>query len=406
MNKTGIIARREFITAVRRLSYILLTISFPLLAILGIAIYGGVFLLGEGAPSPVEQQIGYVDDTGLFNGYTTPQGVVFTAYNTSDEAKDALLAGNISEYYYIPQDYLERGAVSRFTTKWELELPKVTIDEVEDFLVANLLSGEVSNEIMTRAQNPLFTVSFRLDKETGEVLPPEDLFATFGLPLIFAFIFMMSLMITSGYLIQGVSEEKENRVMEVLLSSVSARQLLTGKVLGLGAAGLLQIMIWSLFTVVLAAITAIFIPSLSNLTIPPYLIAFSIIYFILGYLLYGILLAALGAMGASARESNQWATIVVLPAMAPLWLIGLFMTNPEHVVFTALTFFPLTAPATVVMRLSAGSIPAWEILLSIAILSASIVAAMWIASRVFRTFILMYGKRPSLREALKYLRHG
>jgi len=169
---------------------------------------------------------------------------------------------------------------------------------------------------------------------------------------------------------------------------------------------LLQIMIWSLFTVVLAAITAIFIPSLSNLTIPPYLIAFSIIYFILGYLLYGILLAALGAMGASARESNQWATIVVLPAMAPLWLIGLFMSNPEHVVFTALTFFPLTAPATVVMRLSAGSIPAWEILLSIAILSASIVAAMWIASRVFRTFILMYGKRPSLREAFKYLRHG
>jgi ABC-type Na+ efflux pump permease subunit len=109
MSKTGIIARHEFMTAVRRLSYILLTISFPLLAILGIAIYGGIALWGGEVPSLLEQNIGYIDNTGLFNEYNTSQGAVFIAYNTSDEARDALLAGNISEYYYIPQDYLEGG---------------------------------------------------------------------------------------------------------------------------------------------------------------------------------------------------------------------------------------------------------------------------------------------------------
>ncbi|GAI22702.1 unnamed protein product, partial [marine sediment metagenome] len=269
-----------------------------------------------------------------------------------------------------------------------------------------LLAGEVSDEVLERAQTPLLPISTRLDPETGELIPPESEIAAFAMPYVFALLFIMSLFFTSGYLLQGVSEEKENRLIEILLSSVSARQLLTGKVIGLGAAGLIQIVIWLISSVALLAIASLFISLPEGLTIPIGLIIFGIIYFILGYLLFGILMTTLGSIGSTARESSQWTMIIVLPAVAPLILISLFINNPDHVIFTVFTLFPLTAPVAAIMKLSIGAFPVWELLLSITILTASIVGAMWLAARVFRTFLLMYGKRPSFREIRRYIREG
>jgi len=406
MKKTWIIAKREFLTTIRRISYILLTISFPLLGLLGILIYQGVTQWGGEGPPPEELKIGYVDETGMFDKYTSPDGVVFMLYDTSDEARAALFNEEVSEYFVIPEDYLETGLIQRYTTARELELPWTTLARIEDFLVANLLAGEVSDEVLARAQTPLVPISHRLDPETGEEVEQESEFAAFGMPIIFALLFMLSIFLTSGFLVGGVSEEKENRLIEILLSSVSARQLLSGKVMGLGAAGLMQIVIWLLSAVVLAAIASTTIPAIGEISIPIGLIVFGIMYFILGYLLFGIIMATLGSIGATARESSQVTGIVILPAIIPLWLYSLFIINPDHIVFTILTLFPLTAPVTAVMRLSSASMPTWELLLSLFVLIASIVGAMWLASRVFRTFLLMYGKRPSLGEIRRYIREG
>lgn len=400
MKKTWLIARHEFLTTIRRIGYILFTISFPVLAVLGMLIYLGVTYWVV-SPPPEEQKIGYVDNTGMFNEYTSADGVVFILYETNDAAKETLLSKEVSEYFVIPEDYLETGLIKRYTTQRELELPEATMALVEDFLVANLLSGEVSEELLERAQKPLLPMSIRLDPETGESIPPENLFVAFALPYGFGLLFMISLFVTSGYLLQGVSEEKENRLIEILLSSVSARQLMSGKVLGLGAAGLLQIALWLLTALIISTIAPI-----SGLSIPIGIILPCIIYFILGYLLFGTVWTLLGSIGSTARESSQWTMIVVMPAIVPIMLIGLFVTNPDHVIFTVLTFFPFTAPITAVMRLSNGTLPTWELLLSIAILIASILGAIWLAARVFRTFLLMYGKRPSLREIWRYIREG
>jgi len=406
VKKTWTIARHEFTTTIRRISYILLTISFPLLGLLGILIFLGVSQWGGEGPPPEDLRIGYVDETNMFDEYTNPDSVVFMIYGTNDEARDALFNEEVSEYFVIPEDYLETGLIERYTTERELELPQATMALMEDFLVANLLGGEVSDEVLERAQTPLLPISTRLDPETGEIIPPENPFAAFGMPYIFALLFMMSLFFTSGYLLQGVSEEKENRLIEILLSSVSARQLLTGKVIGLGAAGLIQIVIWLISSVALLAIASLFISLPEGLTIPIGLIIFGIIYFILGYLLFGILMTTLGSIGSTARESSQWTMIIVMPAVAPLILISLFINNPDHVIFTVFTLFPLTAPVAAIMKLSIGAFPVWELLLSITILTASILGAMWLAARVFRTFLLMYGKRPSFREIRRYIREG
>jgi ABC-2 type transport system permease protein len=406
MKKTGIIARHEFITTIRRISYILLTLSFPVLGLLGMLVYMGVANWSDGGAPPEELKIGYVDNTGMFNDYTNPDGAVFIIYDTNDEATEALFTEELNEYFIIPEDYVETGLIARYTTERELEQPWETRKLTEDFLIANLLDGKVSGEVLLRVQSPMLSVSTRLDPETGEIIPAESELTAFAMPYVFALLFMMSLFFTSGYLLQGVSEEKENRLIEILLSSVSARQLLTGKVIGLGAAGLIQIVIWLMSSVVLLAIASLFFSLPEGLSIPVGLIIFGIIYFILGYLLFGILMATLGSIGSTARESSQWTGIFVMPAVAPLILIPLFIENPDHIIFTIFTLFPLTAPVAAIMKLSIGAMPVWELLLSITIIVASIIGAMWLASRVFRTFLLMYGKRPSLREVRRYIREG
>jgi len=123
MKKTWTIARHEFITTIRRISYILLTISFPLLGLLGILIYVGVTQWGGEGPPPEELKMGYVDETGMFDEYTDPGGVVFILYDTSDEAREALFIEEISEYFIIPENYLETGLIERYTTERELGLP-------------------------------------------------------------------------------------------------------------------------------------------------------------------------------------------------------------------------------------------------------------------------------------------
>ncbi|MDY6906782.1 MAG: ABC transporter permease [Chloroflexota bacterium] len=405
MKKTWIIARSEFTSTIRRVSYILLTAAFPVLALLGILIYIGVTSWVV-TPPPEELNIGYVDGTGIFDDYTHRDGIVFVPYDTAQEARQALLQEHIREFFVIPEDYVATGLVTRYTTARELEPPWATIEAMEDFMVANLLSGEVSEDVLARAQTPILYSSFRLDPETGETIPPEDYFSAFGMPYIFGILFMISLFTTSGYLLQGVAEEKENRLIEILLSSVSTRQLLTGKVLGLGSAGLMQIVIWLAAAVVTAAVASAFVPPLSGISIPIGLIVLGIVYFVLGYLLFAILMAAIGSLGSNARESNQWTVVITLPAVIPIMVIPLFIENPGHVVFTVLALFPITAPVTAIMKLSISSFPAWELALSLAILVASILGAMWLAARMFRTFLLMYGKSPSPREVWRYIRQG
>jgi ABC-2 type transport system permease protein len=298
---------------------------------------------------------------------------------------------------------LNTGTVYRYTTKREIELPS-SLNSIEDFLITNLISTNVSNDILTRVNNPLYAQSFRLNQDTGEVVPPEDEISAFVMPYVFGLLFLMSLFFASGYLLQGVSEEKENRLIEILLSSVSAKQLLTGKVLGLGAAGLLQISVWLITIVVFVVIASTNIAALAGLKVSASLIILSIVYFILGYILYGVLFAAIGSLGSTARESNQWTVIVVLPAVLPLELMALFVTNPDHVIYTIFTLFPLTAPIAVIMKSSIGTLPIWQLALSIIIMVLSIIVTIWLASRVFRTFLLMYGKRPSIAEIWRYLR--
>ena len=403
MNKTLIIFRHELLVTLKRTSFILVTLAAPLLMLVGYGIYQGVQNWYH--PSePETKTIGYVDQARGFDQYTNI-GATFVLYAGEEEARESLLSGEISEYFVIPSDYVRTGLIVRYTMKRELEPPSQTMESISGFLISNLIGGETSTEVLERAKAPIMLSSIRLD-ETGEEIEGQNPFMQFFLPYIFAVLLMFSIFFASGGLLQSISEEKENRLMEVLLSSVSARQLLVGKVLGLGAAGLAQIVLWVISFWVLVDVALAKIPGLSAASLTPSLLILALVYYVLGYLLFAVIMAVVGSIGTTARESQSWSTIVALTATLPLFFLNLVIENPSHAVSVAFTLIPTTASVTAMMRLPTEGIPAWQLVLSLSLLIAAIFFCMWAGAKIFRACLLMYGKRPSLREIAKYIREA
>ena len=407
MNKTFVILKHEFLQTIKRKTFIIMSLAFPLLALLGLGSYQ-VFQ-GIEAPPAETISIGYVDEVGIFGGFTEPPGeppVSLSPFATPEEAVDALLDDRVSEFFIIPEDYLDNGVINRFTLDWELETPGKSASIVRAFLLSNLLEGQVSDEVIERVKAPAFFASITLD-ETGQVAEDQGGVGTFLVPLLFGILLMLSIFTSSGFLLQGLSEEKENRIMEILISSVSTRQLITGKVLGLGAAGLAQMLFWLLSArLILEVMPAGITDVLGGLEISAGFLALSLLYFILGYLLFAILMAGIGAIGATARESQQLSMILILPTVLSLEAAILFVRDPGNIIAQVLTYIPLTSPVMVIVRLRQGEIAPWEVLISLALLVAAIAGSLWLVTKVFRSFLLMYGKTPRFREIVRRLREA
>jgi ABC-2 type transport system permease protein len=226
-------------------------------------------------------------------------------------------------------------------------------------------------------------------------------------PGVFALLLGLSLMLGATSLINGLGEEKESRLIQVLFSSVSVRQLLVGKVLALGLAGLLQVLVWLLSTpLILGLASAWFGGFMSRVRIPGNFLLLGIVYFVLGYLLFAVLSIGVGAISASAKEANSLALFYTLGSFVPLWLSSLNMFFPNSWIWAALTIFPVTGPIMTMLRLGTSVVPTWQIIVSIAVLVLSIVAGLFLSIKIFRMHMLMYGKRPGLKQLVQSLREA
>jgi ABC-2 type transport system permease protein len=404
-SKTFLILRHEFAQTIRRKSFIIMTLAFPLLAVLALVVYR--IVSGAAAPVPASEttSVGYVDGVGTFGRHTEQAAVKLIKYENEDLARAAMLDGTVDEYIVIAPNYLDTGAVTRYTREQELEAPEKTVSALYNFLLDNLLEGQ-NEAIKARAKAPLSLVAIRLD-EQGNVASNQGGFGSFIVPYLFSILLVMSIFSSSGFLLQGLGDEKQNRVMEILLSSVSARQLLTGKVLALGAAGLAQMVLWVATIAVVAPMASAMVGGLlSTLHVPSSTLVLGVVYFILGYFLFAVLMAGVGSISTTPQEGQQLATIFTLSGVAPMWASAFIIENPDHVIGVVLTLFPVTAPITVMMRLGLAEIPPWQLVASIAVLLASSVALLLVAAKVFRAFLLMYGKRPGLREIIKAMKEA
>jgi ABC-2 type transport system permease protein len=405
MNKTFLIFRQEFLTTLKRTGFIILTAAVPVLGLLAI----GIAALVSGTARPPSVQIttiGYIDEEGGFSEFTTQGNIQIVPYTTVDMATRAMVKGDIKEYFVIPQNYSTTGIVKRYTLQKQPAAPPEIVTAIKAFLTSNLLAGKVPPATTSVIESPLNLFSTRLNT-SGDVAADQGGYGNLIIPSLFGFLLVLSLTFSSAYLIQGLGEEKENRLIEVLLSSVSTRQLLTGKVVGLGTAGLVQVVVWLVSLPLLVALAAaIFGGFFSSIQIPPNFILLGIVYFILGYFLFAVISAGTGAISPSAREGQQLSSIFTLIAISPLWFSSAILAFPDSPAWVGLTIFPLTAPVVVMLRIGLTGIPAWQLAASIVVLIIAIIVLLLLAVRVLRAYLLMLGKRPRLGEIIRSLRSG
>jgi ABC-2 type transport system permease protein len=403
MSKTGLIIKHEFITSIRRTGFIIMTLIVPVIGLLAIAAV--IFISGSIKPGPVELlKIGYVDKPGGFEQYTAQRSITLVPYATETEANRALVSGEIKEYFVIPADYVAKGVVNRYTLQKQLQAPPATAAAIQTFLESNLLAGKVTQETIDRVEAPLNLASTRLTP-TGEVAPEQGGYGNVIIPGVFSLLLVLSITFSSGYLLQGLGEEKESRLIEVLLSSVSSRQLMMGKVFGIGAAGLLQVAVWVIsLPLLLGLASSTFGGFIASVQLPAGFLVLGIVYFILGYLLFAVIATGIGAISPTAREGQQLSTLFILTAVSPLWFSSLLLLFPDATPWVVLTIFPFTAPVVVMLRLGATVVPAWQLAASLAVLAAFIAGGLWLTVKIVRSYLLMYGKRPGLGAIIRTLR--
>lgn len=398
MNKAWLVARQEFSTNLRRGGFLFAAFGVPVLIIVLMVVIMAFAVQMESDLGRIGN-VGYVDHAGvLAQALDRPE--TFIAYESDEAARAALDASEIGAYFVLPEDYIETGAVRLYSTG---DTPEALADQISDFLAVNIGASLDNPELVELLRAPADMQIRTLD--SGRTLGQNAIVALIFIPFIFVFVVVMATQITGGYLMSGVVEEKTNRIMEILVTSITPFQLLLGKIIGLGALGLLQMLAWIVIGAVAFALGQ-GLDAFGGLSLPLDMVAVGLVLFLLTYTLYASFAAGVGVVIGSEQESRQIAGFFVFLMMIPFFLMVSFITDPNGPVPLALTLIPFTAPVSILLRMGFSSVPAWQLALSLALLALTTLVVVWASARLFRWGLLRYGKRPSLRELLHAIRRA
>ena len=388
MSKFWTIIVYEYSRNVFRRRFLLGLLSIPLM-LAGMAVLFFLFVNLEIDSRPV----GYVDYSGLLADPITPprpqapdRPIEFIAYRGEEEAQAALQVEEIQAYYVLDEDYLETAHAKLVS----LKEPSVSArSQFQDLVRANLLADQPA-AIRERLKNGNH-LTVRAADGSREVAGND--WVNLLLPFFTGFAFMIAVFTTSGYLMQAVVEEKENRTMEVLLTSVSSQQLMAGKIISMVAVGWTQLLVWAGLVIVAFLIGQNYSEGLAGLRISPGFVAISVAAFIPSFLMISAFMVAIGSTVTDVQEGNQIASMFTIPVVIPYWFTVLILSNPNGPLAVALSFFPFTAPVTLSMRAGMTVIPFGQLMLNLVFLWLCALGALWIAGQAFRLGMLRYGKR-------------
>ena len=222
----------------------------------------------------------------------------------------------------------------------------------------------------------------------------------------FAIALIFTLIAYGTILLQTVSEEKENRMVEVLLTSASPLAIMTGKVLALGLAGLIQMSVWIAAVILIVPRFAGVLPDLGDIPIDVGFLLLVLAFYLAGYAIAAALMAGIGAATTSTTEAGPLTALVIIPLVAPFYAMPLFLSSADHWLTRLLSLLPITAATSMMLRLATSQVAPSEIALSLGLMIVTAILFLWLASRIFRAGLLMYGQRMSLRAAWTALRYG
>jgi ABC-2 type transport system permease protein len=249
---------------------------------------------------------------------------------------------------------------------------------------------------------------FDIRKATNDARKQASGITAFFMSFAFAMFIYFTLLMYGVYILRGVLEEKSNRIVEIIVSSVKPFDLMMGKILGIGAVGLSQIAIWTLFGLALAAPQVAAAFSIAGPLLPPISTAtlvFFPVYFILGYFLFATVYAGIGSMFNSDEDAQQMVSVATMLLVIPMMFLLPVIKNPSGGLATGLSLFPFFSPILMYLRITIQQPPAWQIALSLAIMIGTILLMVWLVSKIYRVGILMYGKKPTIPEIVRWLRY-
>jgi ABC-2 type transport system permease protein len=319
---------------------------------------------------------------------------IVSSYGAVEAGREALDDDAIDVLYVVEPDYVETGNISVYVRKISFEhMDSESL--MQEYLIRSLLynvEAEEYESLYLRLRDPAVVTDHRIT-ETG-VAAKENENRTFVLVYAFGLLTMLGVFWGGGYLMQSVVQEKESRIIEIMLSSVRPTALLSGKILAMGLLAIFQITMLVGTFLYIAARAGNVIADLGDIEIEPYKLALMLVYFVLGFLLFGSLMAAIGALSTTMRESQNFIAVVTLPATIPFFFLTLFAEEPHGTLPVVLSMIPFTAPLSMTMRIAVADVPAGEILLSLALLIGGVALAIWMAGRLFRVNTLLAGNLP------------
>lgn len=394
-----LVAKHEYQKIVVKRSFLLSTLGMPLLIVLIMAISIAAAIGGRN-----NTPIGYVDNSGLLPAGISSevssgdQTVAMLAFPDEDSALAALESQEIQAYYVVPEDYAQNGHISLFY--WE-EAPRFTVERAfESFMKANLANEHPQEVAQRLVAGPQLTIrSLDGSREIG-----AQGFLTIAMPFAAGFLFIFSVMTSAGYLLQVVADEKENRTVELLVTSLNPEMLIGGKALGLMAVAFSQMLLWLVTVAAAILVGAQFTDLFQSFKMPWSLLLITAVYFVPAYALIAGLMTAIGGAVTELRHGQQIAGILNLVFILPYFFTALIFAAPNSPLMVALTLFPTTAFITVTLRWGMSQVPAWQLIASWLLLTGTAVISLWASARVFRAGMLRYGQGLDLRGALAALR--
>ncbi|MCZ7541314.1 MAG: ABC transporter permease [Anaerolineae bacterium] len=420
--KVWLVLRREYAYNFRRPSFLFTAFGVPLISLVAMFL---IFQFATERETNLDkfQRVGYVDRAMIldpagpnpaeYTPVTYPDLPMPAAESQPDalpahfdaleeRASAQLLAGELDAYFVIPEHYVLSGQVTLVTQR---SVPQALLSDIEDFLAAQI--AHRAPETLPVPVERLADVEFTLrDLDSGEELSEAALVGRLLLPFIFVLIYFMATSTTAQFLMSGVVEEKENRLMEILATSLRPGELLVGKLLGLGALALTQVVLWGAGGLLIAQINEDARAFLGGVKFETSHLILIGALFVINFLIFSASMLGIGAAVTAEAESRQIAGFFTILTVLPIMFSVAFFTNPDGPLPLFFSFFPLTAAVGLTMRLSVGTLPDWQIWLSMAIQIVTALIIVWLAVKVFRLGMLMYGKPLTPRTLWAALREG
>lgn len=436
MNKIGLIIKREYLTRIRKRSFLIMTFLGPILMA---AIYIIPIMLALNANNE-NMRIAVVDESHWFEDrFTNNEQHTFVNMPSQpiDSVKELVKKGVFDMALYVPPTQLNIPSnavvfsLKQVPMEVETYISTVMQKEIED---QKLMAQGVDPAIVSAVKTNVNLQIMRMDENGNE----KETFTKvqFTLGIVLAMLVYMFIIFFGGQVMNGVAEEKTNRIIEVIISSVKPFQLMMGKIIGVSLVALTQFMLWILLTGVLYIGFSAFIgishhdilsqgtlmsqeitsngimgnEAVQNIVQIAHSIDFGtiilsfLIFFILGYLLYATLYAAIGSLVDNNTDSQQFTLPVTVPLMVAIISSFYIVNNPDSSLSVWLSMIPFTSPISMMVRIPFG-VPIWQIVISIVLLAGTFVLMTWVAAKIYRTGILMYGKKLSYKEIFKWLKY-